>query len=84
MGLVLFILLLAVRCQAIDTQKSWSDWLSEGHSFRDAGDYSSGRAKAGKAIRPLFSLDGRGPRRCEDLEGRSIDCDLRCSKGKSW
>jgi hypothetical protein len=34
MGLAPFILFLAVRSEAIDTQKGWSDWLSEGQAFR--------------------------------------------------
>jgi tetratricopeptide (TPR) repeat protein len=55
MGLVLFILLLAVRSQAIDTQKGWSDWLSEGQAFRDAGDYSA----AAHAFREALTIAER-------------------------
>jgi tetratricopeptide (TPR) repeat protein len=50
-----FILLLAVRGQAIDTQKGWSDWLSEGQAFRDAGDYSA----AAHAFREALTIAER-------------------------
>ena len=39
MGSVLFIFLLAMPSQAINPQKDWSDWLSEGQAFRAAGNY---------------------------------------------
>ena len=55
MGFVLFILLFAVRSQAIDTQKGWSDWLSEGQSFRNAGDYSA----AAHAFREALTIAER-------------------------
>jgi hypothetical protein len=55
MRLVLCILLLAVRSQAIDTQKGWSDWLSEGQAFRDAGNYSA----AARAFREALTIAER-------------------------
>jgi tetratricopeptide (TPR) repeat protein len=42
MRLLFGIFLLAVRSgQASDTQKRWSDWFSEGQSFRNTGNYSA-------------------------------------------
>jgi tetratricopeptide (TPR) repeat protein len=55
MPLPLLILLLAVRSQAIDTQKSWTVWLSQGQSLRDAGDYSV----AAHAFREALTLATR-------------------------
>jgi uncharacterized protein HemY len=55
MGLVLFILLLAAPSQAIDTQKAWSDWLSEGQAFRETGDYSA----AAHAFREALTIAER-------------------------
>ncbi len=55
MGLALFIFLLVARSQAIDTQKGWRDWLTEGQAFRDAGDYS----EAVHAFREALTLAER-------------------------
>jgi tetratricopeptide (TPR) repeat protein len=52
---VLFVFLLAVPSQAIDTQKGWSDWLSEGQAFRDAGDYPA----AADAFREALTIAER-------------------------
>jgi tetratricopeptide (TPR) repeat protein len=46
----LFIFLLAARSQAIEGQKGWSDWLSEGQAFRAAGDYSAAAVAFGRAL----------------------------------
>jgi len=51
---VLFIFLLAVPSQAIDPQKGWSDWSSEGQAFRAAGDYSA----AALAFRRALAIAG--------------------------
>jgi tetratricopeptide (TPR) repeat protein len=55
MGLALFLLLLAVPSQASGAQKGWSDWLSEGQSLRDAGDYSA----AAHAFREALTIAER-------------------------
>ncbi len=52
---VLFIFLLAVPSQAIDPQKGWSDWLSEGETLRAAGDYSA----AALAFREALTMAAR-------------------------
>jgi tetratricopeptide (TPR) repeat protein len=52
---VLLIFLLAVPSQAIDAQKGWSDWLSEGQALRAAGDYSA----AALAFRGAFTTAER-------------------------
>ena len=54
MRFVLFIFLLAVPSQAIDPQKGWSDWSSEGQAFRAAGDYSA----AALAFRRALAIAG--------------------------
>jgi len=52
---VLFIFLLAVPIQAIDTQKDWSDSLSEGQALRDAGNYPA----AAHAFRDALTIAER-------------------------
>jgi tetratricopeptide (TPR) repeat protein len=47
----LFIFFLAAPSQAVDTQKSWSDWLSDGQAFRTAGDYSAAAHAFREALR---------------------------------
>ena len=67
---VLFIFLLAVPSQAIDAQKGWSDWLSEGQAFRAAGDYSG----AALAFRGALTIAERS--NVNDAQLIALDDDL--------